>query len=302
MLPLRQVFREAIRLPSDLWEKRTTFQTPMYVVGATLMLSGLFHVIVWLFSGEPWEGPISWRKPIVFGFSGGITTISVAWVMGFLRQRKSLSVLSRIFAVCMFIEVGLITMQKWRGAASHFNNATPFDSIVFYLMGTLIIIVAIVITIITVYSFRDLNTTPEMALAIRAGLALLIVGNLLGMLLASYGSYIVRTIPSHAPNIYGHSGMMKVPHAVALHAIQVLPFLAWLLSFTKHQVSSRLAIVLMAVIGYCGLQIFVSLQTFSGRAPFDVTIISAAISFISVILLAFAFLRTLLQRTHEVAR
>jgi hypothetical protein len=273
----------------------------MYMVGGTLILSGLFHVIVWLLSGESWEGPISWRKPIVFGFSGGITSISVAWVMGYLGARKSLNVLSWVFAVCMFIEVGLITMQKWRGTASHFNNATPFDTVVFYLMGTLIIIVAIIITIITVYSFRGLNTTPEMALAIRTGLTLLIVGNLLGILLVSYGSYILRAIPGHAPNIYGQSGMMKVPHAIALHAIQVLPFLAWLLRFTKYEASSRIAIVKMAVIGYSGLQIFAMLQTFTGRAPFDVTIVSAAISFISVILLAVAFFKTLVKSTHEVA-
>jgi hypothetical protein len=42
---------------------------------------------------------------------------------------------------------------------------------------------------------------------------------------------------------------MKVPHAVAIHAIQVLPALAWLLAFTALSEPRRLGLVRVATVG-----------------------------------------------------
>ena len=41
----------------------------LLVTGLGLFLLGLFHVAVWGFAGGAWEGPVSWRKPILFGTS-----------------------------------------------------------------------------------------------------------------------------------------------------------------------------------------------------------------------------------------
>jgi hypothetical protein len=289
----RKLFSEALLLPWQLWKERQPVQTPMYVAGLILVASGLFHVFVFLVSGGSWEGPISWRKPILFGITGGLTTISVAWVMGFLEQRKSLNTMSWIFALSMFIEVGLITMQRWRGVASHFNVSTPFDQIVFALMGTLIMIVAVIIAIVTVKSFRVLNTRPEMKLAIRSGLLFLNLTNVLGVILVAYGNYIMRALPGHAPNIYGQGGMMKVPHGLAVHAIQVLPILAWLLNFSGREIRFKVRTIKTAIGGYLGLQLFTLVQTFTERAPQDVNLITAALAIVSAMLLATAFFKAL---------
>ena len=293
MSSLRKLISEALSVPVQLWRSRQPSQTPMYVAGFILVCSGLFHVLVFLTSGGSWEGPISWRKPILFGITGGLTTISVAWVMGYLQQRKSLAVMSWIFAVSMFVEVSLITMQKWRGAASHFNGATLFDRTVFGLMGTLIMIVAIIIAIVTVRGFKVLNVEPEMKLAIRAGLLFLNLTNVLGIILIAYGNYIMRVSPGHAPNIFGQAGMMKVPHGLAVHAIHVLPILAWLLNFTQREIEFKLRTVKTAIAGYAGLQFFTLFQTFTGRAPQDVNGTTAALAIVSAAVLAAAFLKAL---------
>lgn len=293
MNTVRKFISEARSLPAQLWKERQLLQTPMYVVGSILICSGLFHILVFLLSGGSWEGPISWRKPILFGLTGGLTTISVAWVMGHLQQRKSLHTMSWIFAVSMFIEVGLITMQKWRGVGSHFNVATPFDQTVFALMGTLIMIVAVIIAIITVWSFKSLNAKPEMRLAIRSGLLFLNLTNVLGIILIAYGNYIMRVSPGHAPNIFGQGGMMKVPHGLAVHAIQVLPILAWLLNFSQREIGFKLRTMKTAIAGYAGLQIFTLLQTFTGKAPQDVNVYTAALAIVAAIMLIAAFLQAL---------
>jgi hypothetical protein len=293
MSTLKKLMTEAAAVPVQLWKERQPSQTPMYVTGTILIFSGLFHVLVFLICGGSWEGPVSWRKPILFGITGGLTTISVAWVLGYLAQRKSLLVMSWIFAVSMFIEVSLITMQRWRGVASHFNVTTPFDGMVFAMMGTLIMIVAVIIAIVTFKSFRFLNANPEMKLAIRSGLLFLNLTNVLGIILVAYGNYIMQASPGHAPNIYGQAGMMKVPHGLAIHAIQVLPILAWLLNLVQREIEFKLNTMKMAIAGYAGLQLFTLIQTFTGRAPQDVNAITAALAIVSAIVLAAAFLRAL---------
>ena len=65
---------------------------------------------------------------------------------------------------------------------------------------------------------------------------------------------------------FGAAGVMKVPHAVAIHAIQALPALAWLLSFAALPEPRRLGLVRIAVVGYAALVVVSVLQTVTGAA------------------------------------
>ena len=47
----------------------TSYQKFAYACAALLLASGVFHGFVFLFDGGAWEGPVSWRKPIVFGLT-----------------------------------------------------------------------------------------------------------------------------------------------------------------------------------------------------------------------------------------
>ena len=64
---------------------------------------------------------------------------------------------------------------------------------------------------------------------------------------------------------------MKMPHALTLHAIQVLPVLSFLLLFTNWSESRRLTAVIVAAAGYAGLVVVSAFQTFSGLALFDMS-------------------------------
>jgi hypothetical protein len=226
---IRSVLRVAFSDIHSIWINRKDLQVPLFILGVVLIGSGLFHVVVWLLQGGSLEGPVSWRKPITFGVSGGITTLTLGWVLGYIPRRAGLKLSAWIYTVAMFLEVALITMQKWRGVGSHFNFDGPFNAAVFRSMGFLIVVVSLVIGWWAWLSIRRLLTPPDMGFAIRAGLILLSIGNVLGLFLAVYGSMQLAVSPGHAPNIFGQAGMMKVPHAVALHGIQILPFLSWLL-------------------------------------------------------------------------
>jgi hypothetical protein len=87
---------------------------------------------------------------------------------------------------------------------------------------------------------------------------------------------------------------MKMPHAVAIHAIQVLPALAWLLAFTALSEPRRLGLVRVATVGYVALVVVSILQTVTGVAPFDVGPVAALLYLLGVGLLGAAFLAALL--------
>ena len=68
---------------------RDRVEQACYLIGAALIISGLFHLGVFAVRGGPWQGPVSWRKPATFGLSFGISLISVTWVAS--KSAQSLS-------------------------------------------------------------------------------------------------------------------------------------------------------------------------------------------------------------------
>src|SRR3569833_2274587 len=70
--------------PASFWSRGRRVERVCYAIGAALLASGLFHLLVFAIDGGPWEGPVSWRKPTTFGLSFGLTLITIAWVTSFL--------------------------------------------------------------------------------------------------------------------------------------------------------------------------------------------------------------------------
>lgn len=195
------------------------------VLAAALVGSGLLHLIVWAVDGGAWAGPVSWRKPIVFGLSGGLTTASLAWVLAQLPEDRRGHRLAKIYAVSMALEVGLITMQRWRGVGSHFNTATAFDGLVFTAMGILILVASWPIVAWTIDVARARHLAADRRAAILGGLLLLDLSLLVGIGMAVWGS---NGLGGTAAWTLGF-GSLKLAHAIALHGIQVLPAGRWVL-------------------------------------------------------------------------
>jgi hypothetical protein len=43
----------------------------------------------WPRHSGPWQGPVSWRKPVVFGLSFGTTILTLGWLLTFFGIRKA---------------------------------------------------------------------------------------------------------------------------------------------------------------------------------------------------------------------
>jgi hypothetical protein len=240
----------------------------LVVVGLMLVASGLAHAAVWAVLGGPWEGPVTWRKPILFGISGGLTSLSCAWVWAMLPARRGDAWLAAATAWALFVEVLLIDLQRWRGVASHFNRDTPLDGFLYDAMGVLILFVSAVILDLTVRLFRSpAGMTPDMLLAARAGMVFLVISCGLGIWVSINGD--LRTAEGLEPDRYGVAGVPKFPHGVVIHAIQWLPAIAWVARIGGLGLITRRRLVGAATGAGAALLVFALTQTLAGRGRFE---------------------------------
>ncbi|MFI9644688.1 hypothetical protein ACIHAA_00105 [Streptomyces sp. NPDC052040] len=233
-----------------VWRVARPGERVCLVTGGVLILSGLAHLLVFAVAGGPWDGPVSWRKPVTFGLSFGLTLIAVAWVTSYLRigARRRTALLT-VLAVDSVVEVAGITLQAWRHVPSHLNTGTPFDTGVAMTLAVGGGVLVVVLQVFAAAAFRHRPGGPAgMPLALRSGFAFLIVGLLSGAVMIARGVALSRT--GHQQAAYASTAPLKPLHGVGLNAVLVLPALAWLLSRTAWSAALRRRVLRAAVAGY----------------------------------------------------
>ena len=258
---------------------------PLALAGVGLVASGLAHIAVWAVLGGAWEGAVTWRKPILFGISGGLTCLSLGWAWAALPRRRGDVPLAWTTALALVAEVALIDLQRWRGVASHFNRATPLDAALYDVMTWLILGVTLVIGYLTLRFFLQRPRLPaDLLLAGRAGLGLLAVSCLLGIWTGGQGE--IRRAAGLPPETLGAAGVLKFPHGAALHAVQWLPLVAWAARRAGLSIAARTRCVAWSAAGSVLLGGYALAQTLLGRARFDTTPLTAAVLAAAVAMLA----------------
>ncbi len=238
---------------ASVWTLGSLVERVGYVVGVLLLASGLMHLAVLAISGGSWYGPLSLRKPVSFGLSFGLTLITIVWVTSFLRVSGRLrTVLLSVFTAACALETILVTVQAWRGVPSHFNLETTFDGLVARLLAAGGVTLVAVILAFTWASFRTNTAVPvSLRIAMRFGFAALMGAVVVGALMIAKGMTLVFAGDPQAA--YATGGALKPIHGVTMHAILVLPGLAWALSFADWSERRRTAAVLVASTGYLAI-------------------------------------------------
>ena len=269
------------------WHGGTPAQRWLFAVGTILMVVGILHLVPAGVTGRPWSGPISFRKPFLFGFSFGLTCVTLAWMLAYLRvPRRWEWMLAVALGGGSVVEVTAVSLQAFRGVPSHFNvTSGAFNAAVFVVMGLAVSLIALAILCAAVWSFTRLDAPAPLRLGIRSGLLLLLGSQAFGGYMIVHGVEQVIGQTGQAPNVFGAAGQLKVPHAVTIHAAQVLPGIAWLLGLSDWTRTRALRVTAIAVAGYVSLAAVVFLQTFAGRAPIDLLPASGALLLVAATLL-----------------
>lgn len=257
---------DAVRGLRAAWTAGRRVERAAYAVGAALMLSGLLHLVVFAVDGGPWTGPVSWRKPVTFGLSFGLTLVTIAWVGSFVRLRdRARNVLLGVFAADCVAEVALITVQAWRKAPSHFNMETAFDTVITRMLAVGGGVLVVTLVTLAVAAFRaNPETAPSMRLAVRSGFAALMLALASGAAMIARG--VAKVESGDQRTAYHVVAALKPAHFVTMHAILVLPLLAWLLTFTALPEARRVRVVAAASGAYwvvAGVVIAVSAVRFA---------------------------------------
>jgi hypothetical protein len=138
---------------------------------------------------------------------------------------------------------------------------------------------------LTIVAFRANPTVPiSLRIAIQVGLVALFTAQMVGAMMILKGMLLV--FAGNPQAAYATGGTLKPTHGVTMHAILVLPALAWLLSFVRWSERRRLGVVLLAAAGYIVLAGVVAVGNVIGLAPSQMPIAMIAV----VVLGAFALL------------
>jgi hypothetical protein len=221
-----------------------------YLIAAVLVLVGVAHLGVALALPRPWDGPLSWRKPVTFGVSFGTVLASITWVTSYLRMPdRRRTVLLAVFAADCVVEVTGITVQAWRHVPSHFNTVGPLSAVIAFSLAAGGVVLVVTLGSFALTALRgQIDATAPMRRALRAGFALLLAGLAAGAVMIARGEALIgqgeRTLA------YDTAGFLKWFHAITLHAVLVLPALAWLAARTGLDEQRQLRVVTVGIGAY----------------------------------------------------
>jgi len=186
-------------------------------------------------------GVNSWYKPFKFALSIMFYSWSMAWYCFYLPSFNT-NLFSWTIIVLFGFEIIYIAIQAGRGQLSHYNLSTPIYTILFQMMG----LAAALVTIYTAYvgflffqyDFPDLSL--NYLWGIRSGIVVFVVFSFEGAVMGSRMAHTVGGKDAGAGipvlNWSKKSGDLRIAHFIGMHALQLLPFLAFYLLKTTMSV------------------------------------------------------------------
>jgi hypothetical protein len=262
--------------------------TPLTVTGFTMLGMLAVAIVGLVIDPRLVTGAPVWLKPAKFAASIAIYAFTLAWIFTFLeawpRTRK---VVGWTTAVVMFIEMAIISGQAFRGTTSHFNAATPLDMILFSVMGLAIVVQTVSSIAVAVALWRQSFADAALGWALRLGMTMTIIGAFAGGLMTAptqeqlaaaragkglpiSGAHTVGA-PDGGAGLIGtgwstEHGDLRVAHFVGLHALQVLPIVALLLTRRKVAQLVRVRLVMIAAASYSALFVILLVQALRAQS------------------------------------
>lgn len=223
-------------------------------------------------------GAPAWMKPAKFSFSIAVYLLTLRWILSHVRgHARLLAVLSTVIAVALVAEIALVELQVFRGTTSHYNESSDLDAAVWYAMGGIVSLVLIATIAAGVLALRQRGLDRGLAAGLRWGIGICVLGMLAAVTMIfnkgwnDSGGHTVGAADGGAGMpITGWSlehGDLRVGHFVGLHALQVMPLLAWaMLRWTHLDATTRARLLNVAGAGYAAIVLLVTWQALRGQS------------------------------------
>lgn len=281
---------------AQLWQVLWRTHAPMATLAAFCTLLTVFFAAGVLLDPRYITGAPAWLKPLKFAISTLVYSLSMIWLLSHLPKSRLRTIAGNTTIVMLTLELILIGIQAARGVQSHFNVSTLLDGAVFSSMGLMIAILWGANLLLAIALLRQKIADAPMGLALRTGLVIAVIGMAQAFVMTSptaqqmaswqagaavtvAGAHTVGAIDGGAGiPVTGWStqgGDLRVGHFFGLHALQILPLLAWLLAGTTSSAARRSRLIGIAGAYYLSITLLVTWQALRAEsfvAPSGLTI------------------------------
>jgi len=255
-------------------EART--RQPALWTAAELCLFGAIPVVLAALLDDRQVNDVDiWLKPLKFFMSLAIFYATLAWFHGYLpqavRERRLGRALVGVPLVVGLLEMTWLLATAAVGQPAHFNRSAAIYTVSYSLAGlgaTLLMLTALM-TGILVGRAKEPTLPPAFRLAVVLGSVIAFVGTMVTAgFLASGNGHWVGGVQSDAAGLplLGWSrtgGDLRVAHFFALHALQAVPLLGWLV--TRGGAERGKVAVLVGAAAYAGWITFTFVEALAGR-------------------------------------
>lgn len=205
----------------------------LYWIGLFNFLIACIAILGMMVDDRTLMGVSVWLKPMKFGISTGIYILTVGFMntlYPFSERKKNR--INNIVSWTLLVEILIIVIQGARGVQSHYNQSTAFDGILFGLMGIFIGINVLIMALFLLETLRlKLSVPTSVQWAIGLGWLTVLAGSWVGGQMISQMAHNVGVADGGAGlplvNWSTAAGDLRIAHFFGIHAIQVLPLLAW---------------------------------------------------------------------------
>jgi hypothetical protein len=287
-----------------------SWHAPLAWFAASMGLIALVAAVGLLIDDRVLVGAPIWAKALKFAISFGVYALTFGWMIDQVRRPRVRRIAwwaGTALAAASLLEMVVIVGQIIRGTRSHFNNETPFDATMFAAMGGFVAVIYLASLIVAgIIAFTPF-TDRVLSWSLRLGGVISVMGLSTGFLMllptaeqaalgdaslsrGAHGVGVVDGGPSIP--ILGWSttgGDIRISHFVGMHALQLLPLLAIVLTgFLAVRLSERTRLQLVFLAGGVYLAVFAlalwqALRGQSVIAPDSATVAAAVTIVIALI-------------------
>jgi hypothetical protein len=248
-------------------------QRPLMIYGLILLLGLIILAIVSMFDSTEILGINRWIKPMKFFVSTAIFVWTTAIYLYYLKDyKKSARLISWGIIFIFFVELFIVVMQAARGTTSHFNHKTPFDGMMFSVMGIMILLNTILAAYLLFLYFRaEIDLPQSIVWGMRLGLILFLAACFEGGYMSAQIGHSVGAADGGAGlplvNWSTRGGDLRVAHFFGMHAFQAVPFFAY--TVEKYRIKSPIVWTFIFAIVYLSVFTFLFIQALHGQPLFQ---------------------------------
>lgn len=206
----------------------------LFYFGLINLVSALVFLILTQTSHTQVAGVNAWFKPFKFALSTFFYAWSMAWYVHYLPHFDS-KVFNWSVVLLLGFEVVYIALQAGRGQLSHYNISTPTTSLLYSLMALAATLVTLYTAYICILFFQNhgVDLPNHYVWGIRLGLLFFVIFSFEGFVMGSRMAHTVGAPDGSAGlplvNWSKKYGDLRISHFLGMHALQLLPLVAFYL-------------------------------------------------------------------------